>query len=126
MAKTDFKSIDEYIETFPEDIQVILKKVRQIVHSAVPEAEEVISYQLPAFKYHGFILYFGAYTNHFSISAPPPTFEVFKKELEGYEVSKSAVKFPYEKPVPVELISEIAKYRAKKNLENEQKKKKIK
>lgn len=123
MAKTDFKTIDEYIATFSPDIQKILQLVRQTIHEAVPEAEEVISYQLPAFKYHGFILYFGAYKNHFSISSPPPTFEVFKDELSAYTVSKSAVQFPYDKPVPVQLIKKIAKYRAEQNFTHAQKKK---
>src|SRR5688572_15195208 len=110
MAKTDFKSVDEYIATFPKETQVILKKVRQAILKAVPDAEEVISYQLPAYKYHGFVMYFGAYTNHFSVSSPPPTFEIFKNELKEYKVSKSAVQFPYNKPVPVELIGKMAKY----------------
>jgi uncharacterized protein YdhG (YjbR/CyaY superfamily) len=115
MAKTDFKSVDEYIATFPQDVQTILKSVRQAVLKAVPEAEEVISYQLPAYKYHGFVLYFGGYTKHFSISSPPPTFEVFKEELASYKVSKSAVQFPYDQPVPTELIGKIARYRADEN-----------
>ncbi len=115
MAKTDFKSIDEYIATFPEEVQSVLETVRQAIHNAVPEAEEVISYQIPAFKYHGFVLYFAAYTNHFSISSPPPTFQIFEKELKPYKVSKSAVQFPYAQPVPVELIGRIAKYRAEEN-----------
>ena len=121
MAKTDFKSIDEYIATFPEDIQEILESVRQAVKRAVPEAEEVISYQLPAFKYHGFILYYGGYAKHFSISAEPPAFEVFKTELAPYKVSKSAVQFPYDKPIPFDLIGQIAKYRADKNLKKSKK-----
>ena len=116
MAKTDFKSIDEYIATFPKNVQKILETVRRTINEAVPESEEVISYQIPAFKYHGFILYFGGYTNHFSISSPPPTFEIFKKELEPYKVSKSAVQFPYNKPIPLKLISDIARYRAQENL----------
>ena len=116
MAKTDFKTIDEYIATFPKEVQVVLETVRQTIHKAVPEAEEVISYQIPAFKYHGFVLFFSAYTNHFSISSPPPTFEVFKDELKAYKVSKSAVQIPYEQPIPVELITKIAKYRAEANV----------
>ncbi len=116
MAKTDFKTIDEYITTFPKEVQVTLETVRQTIHKAVPEAEEVISYQIPAFKYHGFILYFSGYANHFSISSPPPTLDVFKDELANYKVSKSTVQFPYDQPVPKELISKIAKYRAQENL----------
>lgn len=125
MAKTDFKTVDEYIGTFPEEVQADLEKIRQAVKKAVPEAEEVISYQIPAFKYHGWILYFSAYKSHYSISMPPPftAFEVFKKELEGYVLSKSTVQFPKNKPLPLELIKDIAKFRAKENLEKGTKKK---
>lgn len=116
MAKTDYKTIDEYINTFPTKAKVTLETVRKTIQQAVPEAEEVISYQIPAFKYHGFVLYFAAYTNHFSISSPPPTFEIFKDELRAYKVSKSVFQVPYDQPIPVDLISKIAKYRASENI----------
>lgn len=127
-AKAKFETHDQYISIFSKDVQAILQKVRKTVKKAVPEAEEVISYSIPAFKFHGWVLYYSAYTNHFSLSCPPPftIFDVFKKELAEYEVSKSAIRFPLDKPVPVALISEIAKFRAKENLENDAKKKKKK
>lgn len=120
MAKTDFKTIDEYIATFPKEVQSTLETVRQIIKKAVPEAEEGISYQLPVFKYHGYVLYFGGFKNHFSISSPPPTFEVFKDELKPYKVSKSVVQIPYSEPIPSELITKIAKYKAAENLKKHQ------
>lgn len=120
MAKTDFKSIDEYIATFPKEIQSTLETVRQTISKAVPEAEEAISYQLPVFKYYGYVLYFGGFTNHFSISSPPPTFEIFKDELKSYKVSKSVVQIPYDQPVPIKLITKIAKYKAAENLKKYQ------
>lgn len=120
MAKTDFKTIDEYIATFPQATQAILEQVRQAIIEAVPGVEEVISYQLPAFKYNGFVMYVGAYTNHISVSSSPPTFEVFKDELKAYKVSKSAVQFPYDTPIPVELIKKMAAYRANENTKNKQ------
>ncbi len=121
MAKTDFKSVDEYIATFPEDTRDVLNKIRAAIRKAVPDAEEEISYQIPAYKLHGWVIYFSAYTSHYSLSCPPPftIFEVFKKQLAPYEVSKSAIKFPLNKPVPVKLIGEIAKLRAKENLARE-------
>jgi uncharacterized protein YdhG (YjbR/CyaY superfamily) len=124
VAKTDFKTVDEYIGTFPEHVQEILESVRQAVRESVPEAEEVISYQVPAFKFHGWVLYMSAHTNHYSLSCPPPftVFEAFKKELSPYRVSKSAIRFPLDEPVPVELISGIAKYRANENAERANKK----
>jgi len=126
MATQKFQTADEYIGSFPKEVRDILQKVRQAIRKAVPEAEEVISYSIPAFKYHGWIFYYSAYKNHFSLSCPPPftVFEDFEEELSSYEVSKSAIKFPLDKPVPVQLITRMAKFRAKENLEAETKKKK--
>ncbi len=119
MAKTDFKNMDEYIGTFPKDVQDILEQIRQTIKAAVPEAEEVISYQIPAFKFYGWIFYFSAYKNHYSLSCPPPftVFDAFKEALSPYAISKSAIKFPLDRPVPVQLIHQMAQYRAKENLE---------
>jgi uncharacterized protein YdhG (YjbR/CyaY superfamily) len=123
VAKTDFKSIDEYIGTFPEDVQETLERIRATIREAVPEAEEVISYQIPAFKYHGYIFYFSAYANHYALSCPPPwtIFEVFKEELAPYKLSKSTIQFPKSQPVPFELIGKMSKYRANENLERSKK-----
>lgn len=124
MATIKFETPDQYIGSFPADVQTILKKVRSTIQKAVPEAEEVISYNIPAFKYHGWLLYYSGYTKHFSLSCPPPftIFEKFKKELERYEVSKSAIRFPLDEPVPTALISAMAKFRAAENKESEAKK----
>lgn len=116
MAKTDYKSIDEYIAAFPEEIQNKLEEVRKIIRAAVPDAKEVISYQIPCFNLNGPILYFSAYKKHLTLSAPPPTFEVFKEELASYKTSISAVQLPYDQPIPKALITKIAKYRAAENL----------
>ena len=118
MAKTDFKSIEEYIGTLPKTVQEILYEVIAPIKDAVPEAEEVISYQIPAFKYHGWIFYVSAYKNHFSLSCPPPftVFDEFKDELSGYKQSKSTIQFPLDEPVPVKLINKMARFRAKENL----------
>jgi uncharacterized protein YdhG (YjbR/CyaY superfamily) len=126
MANTDYRSIDEYIDSRNPDEQKVLQKIRQTIQKAVPEAEEVISYQLPAFKYNGWIFYFGAFTNHYSISCPPPftIFDAFKKELEPYEKSKSTLQFPKNKPFPFDLLTKMSKFRAKENLEKAQAKKK--
>jgi uncharacterized protein YdhG (YjbR/CyaY superfamily) len=123
MAKTDFKTADEYISTFPSEIQKILQTVRTTIRDAVPEAEEVISYQIPAFNYHGWIFYYSAYKSHYSLSCPPPfaVFEEFKKELSEYKSSKSTIQFPFDQPIPVRLIRNMALFQAKINLENSQK-----
>jgi len=122
MAKTDYKTIDEYILTFPADIQEILQLIRQTLHEAVPEAAEAISYQIPAFNYHGWLFYFAAFKQHFTLSCPPPStlYKVFKIELAPYKLSKSAIQFPLNQPVPVALIRKMAQHRAKENLEKAQ------
>lgn len=119
MAKTDFRTIDEYIETFPVEDQAILQAVRSAIQAAVPEAEEAISYQIPAFKFHGWVFYFSMHTKHFSLSCPPPSdlYETFETELAPYKKSKSAINFPKQEPVPVDLIRAMAAYRAAENLE---------
>lgn len=119
MAKTDFKTVDAYIGSFGKEEQDVLRQIRQTILDAEPGAEEVISYQLPAYKFHGWIFYFGAYKNHYSISCPPPftVFEVFEKELAGYERSKSVIQFPKDKPFPFDLLARMARYRAGQNKE---------
>ncbi len=123
-----FSNAEEYIRSFSKDVQEILQTVRQTIKQAVPEAEEVISYQIPAFKYHGWIFYYSAYKNHYSLSCPPPftLFDVFKKELAPYKMSKSTIQFPFDQPIPTELIFKMAKFRAKENIEAEAKKKSLK
>lgn len=115
--KVQFETVEQYINNFPQDVQIILKQVRESIRKAVPDAEEVISYQMPAFKQNGWIFYYSAYTNHYSLSCPPPftVFTEFEEDLEPYEVSKSAIKFPLDKPVPKNLIASMAKYRAQEN-----------
>lgn len=116
MAKTDFKTVDEYIRTFPENVQTILQTVRQAIKAAVPGVEEVISYQIAAFKKDGWIFYLSAHTSHYSLACPPPTgFDHFKTELAPYKQSKSTVQFPLDQPVPVQLIKDMARFRADAN-----------
>lgn len=124
-AKTKFETVDEYISSFPKDVQSGLEKFRKTIKKAVPGAEEVISYNIPAFKHNGFLVYFSAYTSHYSLSFPPPfgAFEVFKKELAPYQKSKSTIQFPMNEPLPLELIAGIAKLRVRENEEAAMKKK---
>jgi len=117
MAKTDFRSVEDYFATRSEEERAVLLKMQDAILSAVPEAQPVISYQLPAYKADGWIFYISAFTNHYSLSSPPPFFEGFKEELASYVVSKSVVQFPKDRPVPYALISEMAKVKAKLNRE---------
>jgi uncharacterized protein YdhG (YjbR/CyaY superfamily) len=115
MAKTDFKSVDEYIATHPGDVQAILQRVRSTIRKAVPGAEEVISYQIPTYKLHGdAVIYFAGWKKHFSLyPATDQLVEAFKDDLAPYEVDKGTIRFPLSQPVPVKLIEHIAKFRAK-------------
>jgi len=124
--KTNFQTADEYIATFPEEVQEGLRQIRQAIRSAVPDAEEIISYQIPAFEYYGKLIYYSAYTKHYSLSVPPPfaIFEEFREQLSPYQMSKSAVQLPMDRPLPLELIGEMAKFGAADNRERQQKKKK--
>jgi uncharacterized protein YdhG (YjbR/CyaY superfamily) len=115
MAKTDFKSVDEYIASRPEAAQGVLKRLRSTIRKAVPRAEETISYKMPAYKlYNRPVLYFAGWKEHYSLyPATGRVVAAFKDELAPYEVNKGTVRFPFSEPVPVKLIERIAKFRAK-------------
>lgn len=106
-----FKTIDEYILSFPDDIQNILKRIRKAIKEEVPEATEDISYGMPTFKLNGNLIHFAAYKHHIGFYPTPSGVEVFKKELEEYKTSKGAIQFPLNKPIPLDLIRRIVKYR---------------
>ncbi|GHN01893.1 hypothetical protein WSM22_33820 [Cytophagales bacterium WSM2-2] len=111
------KTIDEYIAGFPADVQKIMEKLRATIKKAAPGAEEIISYQMPAFNLHGNLVYFGGWKTHIGFYPTSSVTRVFKKELSGYEGSKGTIKFPLDKPIPYGLISEIVKFRVKENLQ---------
>ena len=115
MAKTDFKSVDEYIATQPEAVRPTLQQVRGAILQALPAAEEVISYQIPAYKVHGrAVLYFSGWKRHYSLyPASDQLADTFKAELAPYVVDKGTIRFPLNQPVPVKLIQRIAKFKAK-------------
>jgi uncharacterized protein YdhG (YjbR/CyaY superfamily) len=115
MAKTDFKSVDEYIATHPPDVQAVLQRVRSTIAKAVPRAEEAISYQIPTFKLLGtYVVYFAGWKKHYSLyPASPALVAAFKRDLAPYEVNKGTIRFPLDQPVPVKLIAGIARFLAK-------------
>lgn len=116
MKKADFKTIDEYIGTFPEDVREKLEKIRQTIRKAAPEAKEVISYQMPTFRQNGILVHFAAFTNHISLFPTPSVIVAFEEELRPFETSKGTIKFPMEEPIPFDLITNIVKLRVKENL----------
>jgi len=119
MAKTDFKSVDEYIAKHPPEVQAILRRVRSTIRKAVPAAEEVISYQIPTYKLHGgYLVYFAGWKQHYSLyPASAHLVAAFKDDLAPYEVNKGTIRFPLSQPVPVRLIERIAQFLAKEAAE---------
>jgi uncharacterized protein YdhG (YjbR/CyaY superfamily) len=113
-------TVDEYIKELPSSVRPFLKKLREIVIKNAPGAEEVISYGMPAYKLHGMLLYFSAFTNHYSLFAFPSAVVVFKEKLKGYELSKGTIRFSFDKPLPVKLITEIIKFKVEENIRNYQ------
>lgn len=122
-VSTKFKTVDEYLSAFPATTQKLLQEVRQAIKKAAPKAEEMISYNMPAFKFHGALVYYAAYKNHIGFYPTSSGIRVFKEELKNYKTSKGAIQFPVDKPIPLNLISRIVKFRAKENLEKEMAKK---
>ncbi len=114
MAKTDFQSVDEYIAAQAEELRPALAQVRAVIRGAVPDAKEVISYQMPAYRLNGRIfLFFAGWKGHYSIyPGSSRTVEALKQELAPYEISKGTIRFPLSQPVPADLIARIAKLRA--------------
>lgn len=115
-TKTRPTTVDEYIDNFPEKIQASLHKLRATIKKAAPGAEELISYQMPAYKLNGPLVYFAAYENHVGFYATPTGHAEFEKELSVYKQGKGSVQFPLDKPLPFTLVSKIVKFRANENL----------
>ena len=120
--KAGFASIDEYIATFPEEIQKILEQLRATIKAAAPDAEEKISYQMPTFALKGNLVHFAAHKNHVGFYPTPSGIQAFKRELSIYEGAKGSVQFPIDQPLPLELIGKIVKFRVAENLKNAEKK----
>ena len=109
------RSVDKYIASQPEDVRRALVRVRDAIRKALPKAEEVISYAIPAYKLSGkTVIYFAGWKRHYSLyPTTAPIVAAFKERLAPYEISKGTIRFPLSEPVPVKLISDIAKFRGK-------------
>ena len=115
LPKKEFKTTDEYIASFPQNVQTALQRVRQAIKEAAPQAREVISYSMPAFKQKGILVWFAAFKNHIGFFPKVSAMEAFKEQLAGYQTSKGTIRFPLDKPLPISLIKEIVKFRAKED-----------
>jgi len=120
MANTNFRSVDDYIASRPQELQRVLKRLRTIVRKALPGAHEIISYQMPAYRLHGHIvLFFAGWKDHYSLyPSSARLVAAFKDELAPYERSKGTIRFPLSQAVPAKLIERIARFRAKEVVEH--------
>ena len=116
MDKTRFQSVDEYIRAQPAVARPGLKLLRQTINKAAPDAVEVISYNMPALKCNGMLLYYAAHTSHLGLYAMPGAIIAFRQKIAKYVSSKATIQFPLGEPLPVKLISEIVKFRVEENL----------
>jgi uncharacterized protein YdhG (YjbR/CyaY superfamily) len=117
MRKNKFHTINEYINTFPKDVQIILDKISQTIRKAAPEATEAISYGIPTFKLNDRpLVYFAAWKNHIGFYPMPSAAKAFKRELSVYKQGKGSIQFPLDKPIPYRLVNNIVKFRAREIL----------
>jgi uncharacterized protein YdhG (YjbR/CyaY superfamily) len=119
MEATRFKTVTEYISSFPQPAKTMLKQLRDVIKAAAPQAEEKISYNMPAYMLHGRLIYFAGYKNHIGFYPMASGIETFKKEISKYKWAKGSVQFPLDQPLPLDLVNRIVKFRVKQNLENE-------
>jgi uncharacterized protein YdhG (YjbR/CyaY superfamily) len=115
-------TIDEYIAACPKEVQSLLKQIRAAVHAAAPQAVEKISYGMPTFYLNGNLVHFAAHKHHIGFYPAPRALEIFKDELANYKGSKGAVQFPFDQPLPLDLVARITRYRVEENMKKAKKK----
>ena len=125
-SQSSFRTIDEYVAAFPPDVQSILRKIRLTIRKAAPQAEEKISYKMPAFALDGDLIYFAAFKKHIGIYPPVRGDEKLSKELSRYRGEKGNLKLPLDEPIPYDLIRKVVKFRLKEHLERVRSKRKRK
>lgn len=124
-AGVKFKTVKEYFSAFDDNTKKVLEQVRTTIKAAAPQAEEVISYNMPAFKMHSVLVYYAAYEKHIGFYPTATPIEVFKDELNAYKWSKGAIQFPIDRPMPIDLIGRIVQFRMQQDAEKARKKKSI-
>ncbi len=112
------ESIDEYIASFPAEVQKKLKELRMTINKLAPGAKEKISYRMPSFTLNGTLMYFAGHANHVGLYPYPSAIRAFKKELSEYHTAKGSIQFPIDKPLPMDLIKKIVEFRVKEKLGN--------
>ncbi len=114
-SKRQFQTIDEYIAAQPKNVQSVLQEIRQTINGAAPEAEETISYRMPAFELNGILVWFAAFKHHVGFYPKVSAIKAFKEKLGKYKVGKGTIQFQLSQPIPYELLKEIVKFRVKEN-----------
>jgi len=123
-TRKQFKTVDEYIDAFPEDVRAILNELRQTIKETAPEARETISYQMPTFTLNGNLVHFAAFKQHIGFYPTPTGIDAFKEDLSRYKGAKGSVQFPIDQPLPLPLIRRIVEYRVQENLKKKTKRRK--
>jgi uncharacterized protein YdhG (YjbR/CyaY superfamily) len=111
-----YRNVDDYIADQPEKIKSMLQKLQLTIIKAAPHAEESISYGMPAYKFHGPLVYFGAFKDHIGFFPTPSGVAHFAEALKKYNTAKGTIHFLFDKPIPVKLVTEIVKFRVQENL----------
>lgn len=117
-TKNSYNTIDEYIATFPAEVQKLLQEMRAAIRAAAPEAQEKISYQMPTFYLKGNLVHFAAHQKHIGFYPAPTGIEAFQAELAVYKGAKGSVQFPIDQPLPLDLVRRIVEFRVAENLKN--------
>ncbi len=117
-TKKSYNTIDEYIATFPAEVQKLLQEMRATIRAAAPEAQEKISYQMPTFYLKGNLVHFAAHQKHIGFYPVPSGIEAFQTELAAYKGAKGSVQFPFDQPLPLDLVRRIVEFRVAENLKN--------
>lgn len=115
MGRGEYKTIDEYICIYPEEMQKLLEQIREIIKKAAPDATEKISWDMPTFYLYGNLVHFAIHKNHIGFYPGESGVANFEDKLKDYHTSKGAIQFPIDKPLPTQLITEIVKFRVKEN-----------
>lgn len=115
MKKDPPATIDEYIAQCPENVQQIMRQIRSVIKETAPQAEERISYQMPAFYWKGYLVYFAPRKDYIGFYPTGSGIEAFKDEISGYKSSKGAVQFPFNQPMPFDLIRKMVKFKMAEN-----------
>jgi uncharacterized protein YdhG (YjbR/CyaY superfamily) len=115
MATHSSPLVDDYIARFPDRTQTLLQQLRNTIREEVPDAEEVISYQMPAYKWNGMLVYFAGYEKHIGFYPTGTGIEAFHHEFAGFKWSKGAVQFPLDRELPLELVRRMVRFRLEQN-----------